>query len=99
MTMQNNVENRWKQHIQNSKLEYPPQSISFNIKRYGLDNFTFDIIEECDNNIICERERYWIKEYNSFLYGMNEQRGSSIGTYVNKKKHNLRYDVSYRPNA
>ena len=33
--------------------------------KYGIDNFKFEIIEECDKSILSEREKYWIKFYNS----------------------------------
>lgn len=32
---------------------------------YGIDNFTFEIIEECDYEMLEERERYWIFKLNS----------------------------------
>lgn len=44
-------------------------------KKYGFDEHIFEIIEECNNDIIDEREVYWIKELNTFngdnLFGMN----------------------------
>lgn len=33
--------------------------------KYGVDNFSFSIIEEVDNNIMPQREQYWIEYYNS----------------------------------
>lgn len=33
--------------------------------KYGIDNFKFEIIEECDKSILSEREKYWIKFYKS----------------------------------
>jgi group I intron endonuclease len=35
-------------------------------KKYGFDEHIFEIIEECDNSILDEREIYWIKELNTF---------------------------------
>lgn len=32
--------------------------------KYGIDNFTFEIIEQVENNLLEEREQYWIKFYN-----------------------------------
>jgi group I intron endonuclease len=44
-------------------------------KKYGFDEHDFEIIEECNDSILDEREIYWIKKLNSFnLYnhlGMN----------------------------
>ena len=37
------------------------------IEKYGKDNFTSDVLEECDNELLCEREVKYIREYNSFV--------------------------------
>ena len=40
------------------------------IREYGLENFTFEILESLDTNdlnLVDEREQYWIKEKNSFV--------------------------------
>lgn len=29
--------------------------------KYGISNFSFEIIEECDYEILDEKEKYWIK--------------------------------------
>ena len=31
------------------------------------ENFTFEVIEECKKEELDEKEKYWIKQYNSFL--------------------------------
>lgn len=33
----------------------------------GLDNFYFEVIEEIDNQLLNEREQFWIAEYNSLV--------------------------------
>lgn len=35
-------------------------------KKYGLDNFTWRILEECPEDKLKEREVYWIKYYNTY---------------------------------
>ena len=35
------------------------------MNKYGIDKFSFEIIEECDREILDERERYWIKTLNT----------------------------------
>lgn len=35
------------------------------IRKYGLENFIFEIIETCPIQNLNERENYWIKYYNS----------------------------------
>lgn len=44
------------------------------INKYGINNFTFEIIESQVENYN-ERERYWIKYYDSYENGYNETEG------------------------
>lgn len=45
------------------------------LKKYGVDAFTFEILEECPKEMLSEREKYWIGFYESDIYGWNERRG------------------------
>jgi group I intron endonuclease len=52
------------------------------IEKYGVENFQFDIIEECSLEKLNERETYWIKYFNSIQDGYNLSEGGdqqSIG--------------------
>jgi len=44
-------------------------------KKYGFDEHIFEVLEECDDSLLNEREIYWIKELNTFNadnpFGMN----------------------------
>lgn len=65
----NNVERRHREHISNSE---NPNSNYYNslwckkIRQYGIENFEFSILEEVDEKNWKEREKYWIKRFNSF---------------------------------
>ena len=37
------------------------------MRKYGIQNFTIVVIEECENSNLNNREKYWIKQYNTFL--------------------------------
>lgn len=39
-----------------------PQPIHQAFRKYGIENFDFEVIEECDYTKLDERERFWIKE-------------------------------------
>lgn len=47
--------------------------------KYGLENFNFEIIEECEPSLLNEREQFWISIYNSFdrNFGYNKTLGGA----------------------
>lgn len=49
------------------------------IRKYGLENFSFEVIEQCPIEKLNERENYWIKYFNSTnnAFGYNQ----TIGDY------------------
>ena len=75
-----NIEKRWQKHKsavfnKNDKgYEYPLYRA---IRKYGIDNFSFSIIEKCSDLELNDREVYWIDYYNSFFEGYNQ----SISSY------------------
>ena len=57
------------------------------IRKYGVENFIFEVIEECKIEELNQKEEYWIKKYDTFFNGYNQTLGgdsSSIG--ANKEK-------------
>ena len=49
------------------------------IKKYGKSNFTVEVIEEIDSANLNDRERYWIKYYNSYNNRYNSTKGGQDG--------------------
>ena len=49
------------------------------IKKYCKSNFTVEVIEEIDSANLNDRERYWIKYYNSYNNGYNSTKGGQDG--------------------
>ena len=56
---------RWGTHIRDSHSK-PKQLIDKTIKKYGEENFWYELLESQITNYD-EREQYWIKEYNSLV--------------------------------
>lgn len=68
-----NIEKRWKWHCQSDK-----QLISRAIRKYGVDNFLFEILEEvpaCRDQLI-EREQYYLDLLQPFPW--NERKGFNL---------------------
>ena len=45
------------------------------IEKYGIENFDFEILEECKKEELNEREKYYIEKYNTYYKGYNMTRG------------------------
>lgn len=61
------------------------------IKKYGFENFKFEILEECTPDLLDEREKYWIehKHSNNKTIGYNITDGGDKGpTYAGVKNKN-----------
>lgn len=69
------IELRWKQHLNNvDKLSY---SLYSAIKKYGINNFKIEELEQCPIEELDYKEQYWIKKYNSYSNGYNENLGGN----------------------
>ena len=49
------------------------------INKYGKSNFTIEVIEEVESTNLNDRERYWIKYYDSYNNGYNSTKGGQDG--------------------
>jgi group I intron endonuclease len=63
--------------------------------KYGIDNFIYEIIEECNELLLIEREQYWIDSLNSCKNGYNSSptAGSPLGI-KRSKKSKKKYSIS-----
>lgn len=68
-----NIQNRWEDHKYYSSNEHTALQAAF--KKYGISNFSFEIIEECSKEELDEKEIYWIKFYDSYNNGYNLTKG------------------------
>ena len=83
------IEKRWNEHISDSQRENicnRPLYKAFH--KYGIENFKIEMLEECDVNILSEREIYWIEKLGSFKYGYNATLGGDGKSYAD-------YDLIY----
>jgi group I intron endonuclease len=76
------IEKRWINHKSDmGKFDYPLYLAFF---KYGLENFSFEIVEECLKEGLNEREIFWISQFNSYLNGYNQTLGG------NQCSHNIK---------
>lgn len=58
---------------QGSNLPFPNA-----LRKYGVDGFIWEVLEECEDNMAGQREMYWISELNPYY---NATLGGDGGTY------------------
>lgn len=65
--------------LQNHKMASRIEDTKFYraMRKYGEDNFFIELLETVSNDKLDERERYWIKEYDSYYSGYNSTLGGN----------------------
>ena len=62
------IEKRFSEHLQES--QNPNKNhrpFYYAINKYGQEAFSVELIEQVDNDQLNEREKFWIKKYNSYI--------------------------------
>lgn len=100
-----NIRVRWQAHIAtaNDKSRgtyYYPLYCA--IRKYGIENFDFEVLEKVSPNNLNEREIYYIKKYDTFNNGYNQNSGGDtvygeeVGTSIYKEKDVIKIREMYR---
>ena len=84
------VEERWKYH----QSPYNQQRESYKnlykaFKKYGIENFTFEILEECSVQELGEKEKYYIAKYDTYKNGYNMTTGGEDNVGSAHPNHKL----------
>ena len=65
------------------------------IQKYGVENFSFEIIEECSKEELDDKECFWISHFNSLIpFGYNMVEGGSNGAALAKRIPVYQYDFN-----
>jgi len=84
-----NIALRWNQYKLLYKTIMGPK-LYHSLKKYGYDNHTFEVIEECNAEQLDEREIYWGQHYNVLTEaGLNLKLGESNGYYSDETKQKM----------
>ena len=72
------VAKRWKDHAKcGLGIDTPAGNKLYKaIQEYGIWNFSWELLEQCNRVDLDEKERYYIQLYKSYEFGYNSQRGN-----------------------
>lgn len=83
------IKQRWQEHCNEYKRKRAEKRPLYSaMNKYGIEHFHIELIEECTNDILNDREIYWIEYFGSFKYGYNATKGGDGKTYCD-------YDLIY----
>jgi group I intron endonuclease len=92
-----NIENRWSIYKKYpNKKEKKNNLLYMAIKKYGIENFSFEIIKLCLENHLNDLERFFIRVYYSYYkfgYGYNMTFGGDGGTIERTKECNEKANI------
>ena len=85
------IERRFQWHKNNSgKID---KDLYKDMAEYGIDNFSFDILEECQENELNCLESKYIDEFDSFYNGYNLTTGGNKGCVFDRKSINKKSET------
>lgn len=71
-----NIEKRWKEHQTESKMQRSQNRPLYRaMNKYGVENFSIEVLEEVDINKLSIKEIYWIGYYDTYNNGYNATLG------------------------
>ena len=77
-----NLQKRWYDHRTKSTHPWKPDEyrnlLYCEIRKYGLDNFEFEVLEECEKEQLNEKEIYWIEKLDTYNNGYNNTPGANV---------------------
>lgn len=75
---------RWKEH---KRRPFSPTAPDYDnllykaIRKYGIENFDFSILETCSKEELSKKEIFYIEKFNSYNKGYNMTTGGEMGNY------------------
>ena len=69
-----NLDIRFKEHLKDSKTDLN-RPLYRAMNKYGAEHFIISLIEEVPDEILSQREQYWISKYNTYQDGYNATMG------------------------
>lgn len=73
-----NIKERWREHMKcGLGIDAPANNQLYkDMKKQGLSDFTFELLEQCSITELNEKEAFYINAYDSKNYGYNSTNGN-----------------------
>lgn len=72
------IKERWRDHMKAGLgIDAPANKFYEAMQEQGVENFTFELIEECLKDQLDEKEKFYIDLYQSYDYGFNSTKGNT----------------------
>lgn len=59
------IKKRWQQHKYEARTGESQAPLYLALRKYGIENFSFEVLEECPQELLDEKEAFWIAYYKS----------------------------------
>lgn len=77
------IEYRWKQHKHDSQSRIKEsRPLYAAMRKYGIENFLIEELEECSADVVNDREIYWINYYDTYHNGYNATLGGDGRPFI-----------------
>ena len=96
-------EKRYKRHLNDAFKENVDTHFYRALRKYGVESFTYEVLETVESEQLNDREIYWIEYYDTYNNGYNETKGG-LGTSgfkwsdEAKQQHSERMTIINRKN-
>ena len=81
--------NRWAKHRSRARNGNQMSAIHHAIKKYGVENFDFKVIDETTKEKVDDLEKHYIKEYKSYENGYNLTKGGMVSVQTEETKKRM----------
>ena len=74
------IKERWREHMKcGLGIDTPAgNKLYASMKKYGIDSFSFELLEKCTSEELNEKEKLFIDLYDSYNFGMNSNSGNGV---------------------
>lgn len=81
------IEKRFNEHCRDAyKTQEEQRPLYRAMKKYGINHFHIEVVEECSLENSSQREKYWIEYYDSYGNGYNATLGGDGKAYINREE-------------